>query len=621
MRLSLVLPLLLLLVPGAVGAAKRNEAEEAYQGARRAYYALKDDAARRKLRHHWLNVVRKFEAVASRHPKSERAPDALFTAAELLQELSRVSFVEEDLKAAIVHYNKLREAYPKHRLADDAALALARIQVNRLDQPDAARRTLTEALARNGKGDQARNMKELLATLPPPRSAPAQKPASVKPALPPAEARPTAVAQAERPGSSLVGAIEKLAREPSPMIPRLDPAAPASTRAEPAEDEEGGGLDGAVAAALAAKEKTSATKLSSDEVAAARDAKPVGEEPPAAVASGRTKSTPGAEVVRETKSPQAVATRDMKSESPAVAPKAPAPPSTEGAVAEKREATAKASEAPFDIAVSAPEPPRPITRPVDDKVAQARLKAVAKQSRSAELTLAEQLGLKVRRVIIDPGHGGHDTGAIGKEGTREKDVALSVSRKLADALREKGLEVVLTREDDRFIRLEDRAKFANAEHGDLFISIHCNAAASRKLRGIETYTLNTSADRYSIRLAARENASSEKGISDLQFILADLATKANTEESSRLASQVQRALVSGLSRKYSGIKDLGHKEALFYVLLGVKMPAILVETSFLSNPEEEERLASGEYQSEVARAIAHGVEEFIGDRRRVAKVD
>ncbi|MBZ4417265.1 N-acetylmuramoyl-L-alanine amidase [Myxococcus sp. RHSTA-1-4] len=604
MRLALVLPLLLLLVPGAVGAAKRNEAEEAYQGARRAYYALKDDAARRKLRHHWLNVVRKFEAVASQHPKSERAPDALFTAADLLQELSRVSFVEEDLKAAITHYNKLLAAHPKHRLADDAALALARIQVNRLDQPDAARRTLTEALAKSSKGDQARNMKELLATLPAPKAAPVQKPAPVKPA---AESRPTAVAQAGRPGSSLVGAIEKLAREPSPMIPRLDPNAPA--RAEAGAGEEGKGLDEAVAAALAAKEaKPSTSKRTSDEEAAARDAKSNAEEPPAAVASVQKKPSVDVEAVREPKpaaaesKPEAVAARDVKPEPPA-------------------KGQTKASEAPFDITVAAPEPPRPITRPVDDRVAQARLKAVAKQTRSAELTLAEQLGLKVRRVIIDPGHGGHDTGAIGKGGTREKDVALTVAKKLAEELREKGLEVVLTRDDDRFIRLEDRAKFANAEHGDLFISVHCNAAASRKLRGIETYTLNTSADRYSIRLAARENASSEKGISDLQFILADLATKANTEESSRLANQVQRSLVSGLSRRYSGIKDLGHKEALFYVLLGVKMPAILVETSFLSNPEEEERLASGEYQSELAKAIAHGVEEFIGDRRRVAKVD
>ncbi|NVI97961.1 N-acetylmuramoyl-L-alanine amidase [Myxococcus sp. AM009] len=550
-RLVIVLPVLLLLVPSAVGAAKRDEAEEAYQGARKVYYALKDDAARRKLRHHWLNVVARFESVAARFPKSARAPDALFTAAEMLQELSRISFVEDDLKASITDYTRLLEGYPKHRLSDDGALALAKIHVHRLDQPESARKVLTQTLAVNGKGDRAREMRELLASLPSPK-APPPPPRKAAPVVAKTDssapgkagtagkavavaatssagdsdtskdAQPApaveASAPAERPSSSLVAAIEKMAREPSARPPQKAPSAPAK------EDTREGSLDAAVAAAVASK--------------------------------------------------------------PAVA-----------------------------------EPPRPITRPVDDKVAQARLKAVAKQSRGMELTLVEQLGLKVRRVVIDPGHGGHDTGAIGKKGTREKDVALAISLKLAEELRAKGLEVVLTRDDDRFIRLEDRARYANAEHGDLFISVHCNAAEKRTLRGIETYTLNTSADRYSIRLAARENASSEKGISDLQFILADLATKANTEESSRLANHVQRSLVGDLSRKYKGIRDLGHKEALFYVLLGVKMPAILVETSFLSNPDEEARLKSIVYQTEVAKAIAQGVEEFLGDRRRVAKVD
>ncbi|WIG97427.1 N-acetylmuramoyl-L-alanine amidase [Myxococcus sp. SDU36] len=560
-RLVIVLPVLLLLVPSAVGAAQRDEAEEAYQGARKVYYALKDDAARRKLRHHWLNVVARFESVAARFPKSARAPDALFTAAEMLQELSRISFVEDDLKASITDYTRLLEGYPKHRLSDDGALALAKIHVHRLDQPESARKVLTQTLAVNGKGDRAREMRELLASLPSPK-APPPPPRKAAPVVAKADSSApgktgtagTAVAvaapssagdsdtskaaasepstdapstdapaveasvPAERPSSSLVAAIEKMAREPSPKLPQKAPSAPAKA------DTREGSLDATVAAAVASK--------------------------------------------------------------PAAA-----------------------------------EPPRPITRPVDDKVAQARLKAVARQSRSMELTLVEQLGLKVRRVVIDPGHGGHDTGAIGKKGTREKDVALAISLKLAQELREKGLEVVLTRDDDRFIRLEDRATYANAEHGDLFISIHCNAAEKRTLRGIETYTLNTSADRYSIRLAARENASSEKGISDLQFILADLATKANTEESSRLANHVQRSLVGDLSRKYKDIRDLGHKEALFYVLLGVKMPAILVETSFLSNPDEEARLKSIVYQTEVAKAIAQGVEEFLGDHRRVAKVD
>ncbi|RYZ37035.1 MAG: N-acetylmuramoyl-L-alanine amidase [Myxococcaceae bacterium] len=602
----LVLPVLMLMAPNAVGASKRNEAEEAYQQARRAYYALKDDASRRKLRHHWLNVVHRFEAVASHFPKSDRAPDALFTAGDLLQELSRISFVEEDLQSAISDYSKLLEAHPKHRLADDAALALARIHVNRLDKPEAARKVLTESLTTNPKGDQGKELKALLASLPASNKAPSVKP-TVKPLPPTRSPQGTAVAEASaQDRSALVDAITKLAREPSPTLPRLDPSVPAK---EPAV---------VIADAPTVADKAMEAK---DTAKAPTEVKAPESKAPEAVASLRGTVL------------QPVVKPDARAESPSVATKpsaVPAPPaaSTDSAVVASRpepkqaEPEVVASKPPRPVTVSAmPEAPRPVMTPVDSQVAQARLRAVAKQSRNAELTLAEQLGLKVRRVVIDPGHGGHDSGAVGKEGTMEKEVALAISRKVADGLREKGLEVVLTRDDDTFIRLEDRAKLANEAHGDLFISVHCNSAATHKLRGIETYTLNTSADRYSIRLAARENASSEKGISDLQFILADLATKANTEESSRLANSVQHSLVTGLSTKYDGIKDLGHKEALFYVLLGAKMPAILVETSFLSHAEDEKRLASERYQDEVAKNIVLGVEEFLGDRRRVAKVD
>ncbi|RKH36635.1 N-acetylmuramoyl-L-alanine amidase [Corallococcus sicarius] len=591
-----VLPVLMLMAPNATGASKRNEAEEAYQQARRSYYALKDDASRRKLRHHWLNVVHRFEAVASHYPKSDRAPDALFTAGDLLQELSRISFVEGDLQSAIADYSKLLEAHPKHKLADDAALALARIHINRLDRPEAARKVLTESLSTNPKGDQGKEIKALLASLPTSKTMPARP--TVK-TLPPTGKATQAVAEATaQDRSALVDAISKLSREPSPALPRLEANAPSA----------GGTNTPAVVIkdAPTVADKALEAKDAATDVHAAKG--------PEALASSRGTEQP--------------VKPDTRTESPSVTTK----PSVDGtAVAsvtaprgepKPAEPETVASKPPRAVAVSPmPEAPRPVTAPVDSQVAQARLKAVAKQSRNAELTLAEQLGLKVRRVVIDPGHGGHDSGAVGKAGTKEKEVSLAISKKVADGLREKGLEVVLTRDDDTFIRLEDRAKLANEAHGDLFISVHCNSAATHKLRGIETYTLNTSADRYSIRLAARENASSEKGISDLQFILADLATKANTEESSRLAKSVQHSLVKGLSNKYDGIKDLGHKEALFYVLLGARMPAILVETSFLSHSEDEKRLASERYQDEVAKSIVLGVEEFLGDRRRVAKVD
>jgi N-acetylmuramoyl-L-alanine amidase len=256
-----------------------------------------------------------------------------------------------------------------------------------------------------------------------------------------------------------------------------------------------------------------------------------------------------------------------------------------------------------------------------DPAARSRFAALAKHPQVDELSLAQQLGLKVKRVIIDAGHGGHDTGAIGPTGVREKDVSLAVVLKLKQKLEALGLEVLLTRDDDTFVALDERTRIANREHGDLFISIHCNAAPSKTLRGIETYTLNTSSNRYSVRLAARENATTERGVNDLQYILADLATKANTGESQRLADRVQRSLIRGLSKDYKGIRDLGTKEALFVVLLGAKMPAILVETSFLSNPEDEQRLASPEYQDSLAENVAEAVEGFLEERNKVAQVD
>ena len=539
------LALCLLLLSSAAIGAKRDAAEEAYQEARTSYYALKGDAARRKLRHHWLNVANRFEAVATQFPKSARAPDALYTAGELMNELSRISFVPEDLQAAVADYSKLVEGWPRHRLADDAALSLARIHLERLEQPEAARRVLTGTLAVNGKGDRARELKELLASL------------------------PAAKAPAERPGAAVVNAISKLAREAAPA------PAPAAPPQEPK-----------------ASEAPRVVVITPEKAEVAPPTKPKSE-PPATVAA---KAEPATVTSMPPKpAPAPASARPVKAEAPAIA-----------------SAPSKSSEKPL---------PLPTSPALDKQAAEARLKAVAKLSRRTELTLIEQLGLKVRRVIIDPGHGGHDTGAIGKSGTREKDVTLAISLKLAAELKERGLEVILTRDDDRYVRLESRAQFANDSRGDLFISVHCNSAPNAKLHGVETYTLNISSDRYSIRLAARENASTEKGISDLQFILADLATKANTGESTRLASLVQKSLVSQLSQDYSGIKDLGTKEALFYVLLGVKMPAILVETSFLSHAEEEARLGSEEYQDAVAQAIAQGVEDFLGDRHRLAKVD
>lgn len=228
--------------------------------------------------------------------------------------------------------------------------------------------------------------------------------------------------------------------------------------------------------------------------------------------------------------------------------------------------------------------------------------------------LAKQLALGVSRIIIDPGHGGRDYGAPGYlKGVHEKDVVLQIARRLANKIRkELKSEVFLTRNSDKFLTLEERTAIANTKSADLFISIHTNSHKDRRAFGIETYFLNLATDDEAIRVAAMENATSTKNISDLQTILSDLMQNAKINESSRLAGYVQGSMVRHLrNKRYGRIKDKGVKQAPFYVLLGAQMPAVLVETSFISNPRECKRLINPQYQERLCEAIIMGIRTYI----------
>ncbi|MCF6291340.1 MAG: N-acetylmuramoyl-L-alanine amidase [Desulfobacterales bacterium] len=225
------------------------------------------------------------------------------------------------------------------------------------------------------------------------------------------------------------------------------------------------------------------------------------------------------------------------------------------------------------------------------------------------LSLARQLGLGINRIVIDPGHGGKDPGAIAANGVMEKDVVLAVARKLADRLRrDLACEVVLTRTTDVFIPLEERTAIANTRKGDLFISLHVNSAPSPKVQGVETYLLDLTSNEDAMRLAAFENATSASNMSDLQGILAELLTSNKKDESARLAAAVQNSMAQGLK-----LRNLGVKRAPFYVLIGAQMPAILSEITFLSNPREAERLKRDSYLSAIAEQIAIGIAGYVNE--------
>ncbi|WP_240910094.1 N-acetylmuramoyl-L-alanine amidase [Desulfopila sp. IMCC35008] len=234
------------------------------------------------------------------------------------------------------------------------------------------------------------------------------------------------------------------------------------------------------------------------------------------------------------------------------------------------------------------------------------------QPAETALSLAQQLGLGVKRIVLDPGHGGKDPGAIAN-GLKEKDIVLALGKKLQPILAEElGCEVLLTRTDDTFISLEERTAIANTEGADLFISLHINAHPSPKVRGIETYFLNLSTNAEAMRVAAMENSTSTHQLSDLQDILSDIMKNSKINESSRLARQVHTSMVSGLTgNEFGKVKNLGVKQAPFYVLIGAQMPAILIEIAFISNSDDANNLRSENFLTALAEQISTGIKSYV----------
>ena len=223
----------------------------------------------------------------------------------------------------------------------------------------------------------------------------------------------------------------------------------------------------------------------------------------------------------------------------------------------------------------------------------------------ADPSLAQQLGLSVKTIVIDPGHGGKDPGAVSQK-RQEKQIVLSLSKTLRDLLVKKGYNVRLTREIDVFLPLRKRTQFATNQKADLFISIHTNASTSRKAAGIETYYLALASDESARITAMRENAGAEYNMKELEALVGRILKESKSTESRRLAELIQAQLVSGKQ-----VKNRGVKHAPFVVLIGTKVPAVLVEVGFISNPTEGKKLTTKAYQLQLARAIANGIEQYI----------
>jgi N-acetylmuramoyl-L-alanine amidase len=249
------------------------------------------------------------------------------------------------------------------------------------------------------------------------------------------------------------------------------------------------------------------------------------------------------------------------------------------------------------------------SKPTETDVAE--IHAAAPTS-SGDRSLIRALGLKINKIVVDAGHGGHDTGTIGPNGLMEKELVLDVALRLGKLLEDRlGADVVYTRDDDTFIPLETRTAIANQNEADLFVSVHANSSRDTSARGVETYYLNFTSDPGALEVAARENAVSQASIHELQDLVKKITLKEKIDESRELASDVEGSLAQGLSTKQLAMRNRGVKKAPFIVLIGANMPSILAEISFLSNTADEKKLKTPEYRQKIAESLYKGVSKYV----------
>jgi N-acetylmuramoyl-L-alanine amidase len=261
---------------------------------------------------------------------------------------------------------------------------------------------------------------------------------------------------------------------------------------------------------------------------------------------------------------------------------------------------------------STPRPDEAPSIPATKSSETARTPKAAPPTSHGDRTLTRILGLKIGRIVIDPGHGGHDQGTMGPGGLLEKSLVLSLAHILKTMLEEKlGAEVFLTRDDDTFIPLEERTAFANQHHADLLVSIHANSSRIRSISGVETYYLDFAKTDAEREIAARENATSDKNVRDLEDLIKKIAKADKSAESRELASLIQQKLYSGARKLFPSTHNRGVRSAPFVVLIGASMPSVLAEVAFISNPKDEKLLDKKANQEALAKALFAGIEGYV----------
>ncbi len=617
LRLGVAAVLFLSLIPVALADAassrradaassKRTAAHAQFVRAEKQRTALQGRPQKERTLAEYTRLVAAYRRVALITPRAPEVPAALLAVAELYHEMGR-NFAEKYYQSAIDAYRYLLREYPNTHFRDDALITIGQIQKDDLEQLDAAEKTFQEFLKLHPRSEKAADAREALAEI--------------------AAARE----QERKPASRQKFAEEQEKERKLPQVTRIRTWNAASyTRVVIDLEDQVKYQAGRIANPDRIYFDLHKAKLSSTLAGKTLE-----------VDSGFLKKIRVAQnqagVVRVVLDVDQVKDYsvfllpnpyrlvvDVYGEPTVTANAAPPPePEKAAAPAPKPEKTETAAPATTEPPRSEPAKSErtPVTKAARTKATKSVREAAAamtpppvpQPTRDGQRSLTRALGLKIGRIVIDPGHGGHDTGTIGPTGLMEKDLCLDVALRLGKIIQQRlpGAEVIYTREDDTFVPLENRTAIANQAKADLFISIHANSSRDRKARGVETYYLNFAASEDAMEVASRENALSQGSIHELQDLIKKIARNEKIEESRELATDVQDALAKRLQRINRTLKSRGVRKAPFVVLIGANMPSVLSEISFLSNAADEQMLKKPEHRQRVAEGLYRGVESYL----------
>lgn len=536
-------------------------------------------------RQNWLNCISKYKNIYEKYPKSEQAPWALFHSGVLYRKLYKYSSLGDDVDKALSLFERLVEEYRDHQLADDAQYQIGEIYYREKNDPTKAYVEFLRLDLNFPSGDMKSKAKGIMDEL----STKLGKKEETKEETAAAPVTGLVTVKSIRSWSTptytrIVIDVDTPVKYSSSLL--KEDTAPDKPRRLYV-DLENSRVNPDIVPSIPVKhgllQAAKAEQYNQDSVRVALDIGSIGD----------YKIFSLYDPFRIVIDVQAAGNEEKESNKEAMSASVP-----------------DATPAQSITAAPATITPPVITSPPATR--NARKGIFKPESPDQKVSLARQLGLSVKRIVIDPGHGGKDPGCYLKGGIEEKDITLDLAKRLAASIEKTiGCEVLLTRDKDVFLPLDERTAFANVNKADLFISLHVNAHKKSAVYGLETYFLNMATDESAVMVAARENATSEKNISDLQSILNDLMLNTKISESSKLAYKVQDGMMAKVRKTYKVNKSLGVKQAPFYVLIGAEMPAVLIETGFITNATERKRILSNSYKNLLTDGIAAGIKSYI----------